>query len=170
MAKVKLKKEFIIEKHMQATQICKDCAKEARDKISEFYQEEIDKFYREYNPEYYIRHHERGYSPRGMEKTFEEALENTSSGDTVPFKGGINVNTDSMYTDYSGTPEQVLFSFLNGYHGLPPLPTPRNLNTQFSIAPITREQYGVGVHPLKDTREYIDKKLEPEFRKKHNFK
>ena len=43
---------------MQATQICKDCAKEARDKISEFYQEEIDKFYREYNPEYYIRHHE----------------------------------------------------------------------------------------------------------------
>lgn len=170
MAKAKINKQFIKEQHLRAIEICKECAKEAKDSISEFYQEEVDKFYQEYNPDYYVRHHERGFSRKGLDETFDEIFENTSSGNLVRFKGGININTNSMYTDYSGTPEQVLFSFLNGYHGLPPFPTPRKLNTQFSIAPITKEQYGVGVHPLKDTREYIDKKLEPELRKKHNFK
>lgn len=163
-------KEYVKSKHAEAKAIIEKAAKEASDEIADFFQEEIDTFYREYDPILYVRHHDRGLPERGLDKTYTKVFKETSKGDVVRFTGGINVNTRNMYSDYSGTQEQVLYSFLAGYHGLPPFLEPRQNATQKSIAPITAAQYGSGVHPLKDTRNFMRYVLEPKLRKSAKFK
>lgn len=85
------------------------------DEMADEYQYVIEKFYSEYNPEYYVRHSERGMMP-GLIKTFKKYYKNPHN--TI-YYGGIEITTDNMYNDYRDSKEKVLSSFLNGYHGRP---------------------------------------------------
>lgn len=85
------------------------------DEMAEEYQYVIERFYSEYNPEYYVRHSERGMKP-GLNKTFKKYYKNPHN--TI-YYGGIEITSDNMYDDYRDSKEKVLNSFLNGYHGRP---------------------------------------------------
>ena len=85
------------------------------DEMANEYQYVIEKFYNEYDPEYYVRHSERGMSP-GLIKTFKKYYKNPHN--TI-YYGGIEITTENMYSDYRDSKEKVLSSFLNGYHGRP---------------------------------------------------
>ena len=166
--KIKLSKSAQARMEREARKKCKELAKETKDRLEEKYNEIIDTFYAEYpNPSEYVRNVYRGGTP-GLEKTYRTKFGRTA----ISFEGGIIISTDDMYegglrgkeiytfAGYEGTQEQVLFSFLSGYHGLPPFSAPRKLNTQFSIAPITEAQYGNGVHPLKEMRKFYNDLIE----------
>lgn len=85
------------------------------DEMAEEYQYVIERFYSEYNPEYYVRHSERGMKP-GLNKTFKKYYKNPHN--TI-YYGGIEITSDNMYDDYRDSKEKVLSSFLAGYHGRP---------------------------------------------------
>lgn len=85
------------------------------DEMAEEYQYVIERFYREYDPEYYVRHSDRGMKP-GLNKTFKKYYKNPHN--TI-YYGGIEITSDNMYDDYRDSKEKVLNSFLNGYHGRP---------------------------------------------------
>lgn len=85
------------------------------DEMAEEYQYVIERFYSEYNPEYYVRHSERGMKP-GLNKTFKKYYKNPHN--TI-YYGGIEITSDNMYDDYRDPKEKVLSSFLAGYHGRP---------------------------------------------------
>ena len=85
------------------------------DEMAQEYQYVIDRFYSEYNPEYYVRHSERGMIP-GLNKTFRKYYKNPHN--TI-YYGGIEITSDNMYNDYHDSKDKVLSSFLNGYHGRP---------------------------------------------------
>ena len=85
------------------------------DEMAEEYQYIIERFYSEYNPEYYVRHSERGMMP-GLNKTFKKYYKNPHN--TV-YYGGIEITSENMYNDYHDSKEKVLSSFLDGYHGRP---------------------------------------------------
>ena len=85
------------------------------DEMAEEYQYVIERFYSEYDPEYYVRHSERGMKP-GLNKTFKKYYKNPHN--TI-YYGGIEITSDNMYDDYRDSKEKVLSSFLNGYHGRP---------------------------------------------------
>ena len=83
--------------------------------MAEEYQCVIERFYSEYNPEYYVRHSERGMMP-GLNKTFKKYYKNPHN--TI-YYGGIEITSENMYGDYHDSKERVLTSFLDGYHGRP---------------------------------------------------
>ena len=83
------------------------------DEMAQEYQYIIDRFYEEYNPEHYKRHSERGMTP-GLNKTFKKYYKNPHN--TI-YYGGIEITSDRMYNDYHDSKEEVLGSFLDGYHG-----------------------------------------------------
>lgn len=85
------------------------------DEMANEYQYVIDRFYSEYDPEYYVRHSERGMRP-GLEKTYKKYYKNPHNS---IYYGGIEISPDRMYDDYRDSKEDVLNSFLNGYHGRP---------------------------------------------------
>ena len=85
------------------------------DEMAEEYQYVIERFYSEYDPEYYVRHSQRGMKP-GLTKTFKKYYKNPHN--TI-YYGGIEILADRMYNDYRDSKEKVLSSFLNGYHGRP---------------------------------------------------
>ena len=85
------------------------------DEMEQEYQYIIEKFYSEYNPEYYVRHSERGMNP-GLNKTFKTYYKNPHN--TI-YYGGIEITSENMYNDYHDSKEKVLGSFLDGYHGAP---------------------------------------------------
>ena len=85
------------------------------DAMAEEYQYVIDKFYSEYDPEYYVRHSERGMKP-GLNKTYKKYYTNKHNS---IYYGGIEISPDRMYDDYRDSKEKVLSSFLDGYHGRP---------------------------------------------------
>ena len=85
------------------------------DEMAKEYQYVIDSFYSEYDPEYYVRHSARGMRP-GLEKTYKKYYTNKHNS---IYYGGIEISTDRMYDDYRDSKENVLNSFLNGYHGRP---------------------------------------------------
>lgn len=85
------------------------------DEMAEEYQYIIERFYSEYDPEYYVRHSERGMVP-GLNKTFKKHYKNPHN--TI-YYGGIEITSENMYDDYHDSREKVLSSFLNGYHGRP---------------------------------------------------
>ena len=85
------------------------------DEMAEEYQYVIERFYSEYDPEYYVRHSERGMKP-GLNKTFKKYYKNPHN---AIYYGGIEITSDNMYDDYRDTKEKVLSSFLDGYHGRP---------------------------------------------------
>lgn len=85
------------------------------DEMVEEYQYIIERFYSEYDPEYYVRHSQRGMAP-GLNRTFKKYYKNPHN--TI-YYGGIEITSDKMYNDYRDSKEDVLNSFLNGYHGRP---------------------------------------------------
>ena len=85
------------------------------DEMAQEYQYVIDRFYNEYDPEYYVRHSERGMKP-GLNKTFKKYYKNPHN---AIYYGGIEITSDNMYNDYRDSKEKVLSSFLSGYHGRP---------------------------------------------------
>ena len=85
------------------------------DEMAKEYQYVIDRFYSEYDPEYYVRHSERGMKP-GLNKTYKKYYTNKHNS---IYYGGIEISPDRMYDDYRDSKEKVLSSFLNGYHGRP---------------------------------------------------
>ena len=87
------------------------------DEMAEEYQYVIDRFYSEYTPEHYRRHSARGMTP-GLMKTFKKHYKNPHN--TI-YYGGIEINSEDMYKDYHDSNEEVLSSFLSGYHGRPSL-------------------------------------------------
>lgn len=83
------------------------------DEMAQEYQYVIERFYAEYEPESYERHSERGYVS-GLTKTFKKYYKNPHN--TI-YYGGIEIASDNMYDDYHDSPDDVLSSFLDGYHG-----------------------------------------------------
>ena len=158
----------LIEK--KAREKCENRAKEAADAMETFYKQEVSKFYDEYSPFYYVRHHERGKTERGLDLPMKKVIEEKSDGNLTVYTGGIVLSPYGMYKDYSGTREQVLYSFLAGYHGLPPFIRPYELNNgeifHQGVHPITSSQYNsLGTHPLKETRYFFENVLVPKLRK-----
>lgn len=123
--KIKISKSAQAKMEREARKKAKELAKESRDRLEEKYNEIINSYYAEYTPHIYIRNVKRGGTP-GLEKTYRTKFEKKDDS----FKGGIIISTDDMYpgglrgkevytlAGYRGTQEQVLWSFLLGYHGL----------------------------------------------------
>ena len=101
--------------NMLSHALSSNLAHKISDEMAEEYQYVIDRFYSEYDPEYYVRHSERGMKP-GLNKTFKKYYKNPHN--TI-YYGGIEITSDNMYDDYRDPKEKVLNSFLNGYHGRP---------------------------------------------------
>lgn len=95
--------------------VSSNLAHKISDEMAQEYQYVIDRFYSEYDPEYYVRHAERGMKP-GLNKTFKKYYKNPHN--TI-YYGGIEIISDNMYDDYRDPKEKVLSSFLDGYHGRP---------------------------------------------------
>ena len=93
--------------------ISSDLAHQISDKMADEYQYVIDRFYSEYDPEHYVRHADRGMKP-GLLKTFRKYYKNPHN--TI-YYGGIEITSDGMYDDYRDSKDDVLASFLSGYHG-----------------------------------------------------
>lgn len=101
--------------------VCKKMSLNAEEDLQHEYTENVTQFYDDYEPKYYFRHHENGFSERGLDRTISSY--HKQEGNT--YIGGIIVSTNNMYKDYdrtTGNPAQVLYSFTEGFHGLP-LPT-----------------------------------------------
>lgn len=126
MSTNEIKLQFLnaIEKDMKkfAHKFSYSFANNASELIQGEYEYVIMKFYREYKPErerdgrIYIRHHERGFKDHGLSRTFKRYYKNPHN--TI-YYGGIEICADKMYDDYSDSKEDVLNSFLDGYHGHP---------------------------------------------------
>ena len=95
--------------------VSSELAHKISDELAQEYQYVIDRFYSEYDPEYYVRHSQRGMKP-GLNKTFKKHYKNPHN--TI-YYGGIEITSDNMYDDYRDPKEKVLSSFLDGYHGRP---------------------------------------------------
>lgn len=83
------------------------------DEMADEYQYIIERFYGEYKPEHYKRHSARGLMP-GLNKTFKKYYKNPHN---VIYYGGIEIDSEKMYNDYHDSKDEVLDSFLAGYHG-----------------------------------------------------
>ena len=100
---------------MLSHSLSSNLAHKISDEMAQEYQYVIDRFYSEYDPEYYVRHSERGMRP-GLNKTFRKYYKNPHN--TI-YYGGIEITSNNMYADYRDPKEKVLSSFLDGYHGRP---------------------------------------------------
>lgn len=114
--------------------VAKYLADKAAHLLDAEYQTVIQQFYSEYEPQVYKRHHDRpeyAGTERGLDRTYEAITSDSptwfarksevlSSGGVTNGNrfGGIRISTDRMYTDYVGTQQEVLDSFLEGFHGL----------------------------------------------------
>lgn len=162
MAKIKINPQAKKKIVKTAMEVCKDYATEVEEKMSDFFQEKIDEFYddplyKNRPPRQYIRHHERGFTERGLDKTYEKVLIEKSQS----YEGGIRISTDDMYTKgYCGTREQVLHTFLQGLHGVDSaysrMRTIDTVKKDVSniVQPLIPEAIS-GVRPMLESREYL---------------
>ncbi len=97
----------------KAKQLAQETSKELE---SEALKQTIS-FYNEYSPKYYKRHPNEGTDNSGLARAIEPIVKSENHG--RGYCGGIRISTNHMYTDYNGTPYQVLSSYLDGFHGLP---------------------------------------------------
>ncbi len=95
----------------------KRLAKEASKELQEKALEQTYDFYQEYDPIFYKRHLNEGTDSSGLAKSIISICKSENHG--RGWVGGIEISTTHMYKDYSGTPFQVLTSYLDGFHGLP---------------------------------------------------
>ena len=100
----------------QGLQKAKQLANEAADELMQKALEQTYEFYNEYNPVFYKRHAGAGTDNSGLARSIERICK---SNHGRSYEGGIKISADHMYKDYSGTPLQVLTSYLDGFHGLP---------------------------------------------------
>lgn len=125
MATFTLSKEYKEKIKKEAQDRAKSLATEARDLMAKEYISIIQQFYTEYEPEYYYRHKinysDSGIMDTGLGRTFEKYYKESHSR---YYSGGIWIDTvrhdgtnRNMFTDYSGTPEQVMNTFMLGFHG-----------------------------------------------------
>ena len=111
------KDDFWSNLEKQGINKAKELAKQTSIELEkEALQQTVD-FYNEYDPIYYVRHPNPGTSDSGLARAIEPIVKSENHG--RGFVGGIRISTKHMYTDYSGTPYQVLTSYLDGFHGLP---------------------------------------------------
>ena len=128
------------------------------DTIESFYLDEVNRFYNDkvFNgsniPKYYRRHPYSSIENSGMAKTYQRYKKVKWHGEMLIISAGIILNTYQMYNDYSGQKDWVLYSFTQGYHGLP---------SQGIIG---------SVRPLIDTKKYIMKKIKKDFVKPIDFR
>ena len=91
--------------------------------IRNFYKEKVFDGGATYIPEYYDRNFNHVFTDKnimisGLGHTFKSRNYHTKN--KTVYVGGIRISTDYMHDEgYNGTYEQVLYSFLNGWHGLP---------------------------------------------------
>lgn len=146
----RISKAFYEEQKKKASEKCKKLAKEARKDLSKEYEKLTEKFYNEYSdyPEVYVRHIDKGYPETGMSKTYKSYYKNKNN---QTFLGGIIISEENMYDDYKTSKKWqpqvkslVLYSFVNGYHGLP--------GEQYPGTKISK------IHPIEDM-EKIKKNL-----------
>ncbi len=90
-------------------------AHKAQDELIKEYRYVINHFYNEYSPKVYKRHASRGMMP-GYELSYKKFWQNSHGALNVVY-GGIEISSDNMYSDYDYSAEDVLQSFLDGYHG-----------------------------------------------------
>lgn len=114
----------------QAREKARECALDARKLLTNEYMNMIRKFYSEpvfdggtsNIPNYYDRYFNNNYSDKsilisGLGHTFKPIYRNSHN---KRFFGGIHISPTFMTNEnYRGTYEQVMYSFLYGWHGLP---------------------------------------------------
>lgn len=100
---------------MLSHSLSSNLAHKISDEMAEEYEYVIERFYGEYKPEHYKRHSDRGLVP-GLTKTYKKYYKNPHN---VIYYGGIEISSDKMYNDYHDSKDEVLESFLEGYHGRP---------------------------------------------------
>lgn len=123
MGRFKLSDEARRKYQKMAEEKARTLAIEARERMTEEYLNVISDFYSEYEPKYYWRHFNNNYEASslkgsGLGRTFEKYYKNSHGS---VFIGGIEISTQNMYSDYHDSQEDVLNSFLEGYHGRPSL-------------------------------------------------
>ncbi len=123
-----------------------------QEQIENYYLAEVDAFYAEYTPSEYVRHNYSDIYDSGLGRTCKPILEERRTGDKITFESGIEIDTSRMHRDYHGTPEQVLNSFMNGYHGLPPY---KDMKTGATVYPPMISD----LRPVEDTWNFVDKVL-----------
>ena len=101
----------------QGLEEAKRLAKKTSEELVEKALEQTYQFYGEYDPKYYTRHANAGTESSGLAKSITPICKSGNHG--REWIGGVMISTKKMYTDYSGTPFQVLSSYLDGFHGLP---------------------------------------------------
>ena len=128
--------------------------KESTKEVIDFYLDEVSKFYNEYQPVVYSRHPFSTIEESGMAKTFSPIYKEKKERKVFTVYGGISLNTYHMYTDYNGQNDWVLWSFTQGYHGLPE----------------PYETYRGKLRPIIDTRKFIEEKISEKLRRKIDLK
>ena len=123
-----------------------------QEQIETFYLAEVDAFYSEYDPEVYKRHSYSDLPDSGLGRTYSPILEEKKTSQEFTYRVGIEISTTRMHDDYSVTPEQVLNSYLAGYHGLPPYEDKRTGLMHYP--PMISE-----LRPIEDTWYFIDNVL-----------
>lgn len=101
----------------QGKEKAKKLAEEAKDELFNEAISQVSDFYNEYSPSYYKRHNENADETSGLGRSVNPICRLNSS--RTGYEGGIELSTKRMFTDYNGTPYQVLASYLDGFHGLP---------------------------------------------------
>lgn len=112
---INFEKAFAQDLQMFSHAFSSNLAHKISDEMAQEYEYVIERFYSEYQPKYYKRHASRGKNP-GLIKTFKKRYKNPHN--TI-YYGGIEITSEKMYDDYHDSKEEVLESFLEGYHGRP---------------------------------------------------
>lgn len=159
MARVIIRPEAKNKIAQTAMDICKEYAKEVEEEMDAFFREEISNFYndpryRNRPPRQYVRHHEKGYPEPGLNKTYEKVFKEHENS----YEGGIRISTDEMYTTgYRGSTEQVLDSFLKGYHGPETLlKNPRKtVEDIYRGSEVATQLQTPTIQPLEESRKHL---------------
>ena len=161
---MKSKARLIAEKKIKK-QMRKKLA-EATNDLEDFYLKEVENFYSEYTPinyrdekttHGYWRHPFSAIEESGMARTYHKIHgEYELNEDKYIMYSGLALNTFRMYRDYVastryGHTDWVLWSFTQGYHGLP---------EPYNYAPRSN------LRPIKDARKYIKDIILPGLNKK----
>ncbi len=95
----------------------KKLAEDTKEELMNEAIEQVSEFYHEYSPVFYKRHNDNADETSGLGRSINPICRLDSS--RTAYEGGIEISTKRMFTDYRGTPYQVLTSYLDGFHGLP---------------------------------------------------
>ena len=155
MAQFKFKKDSIEKLKKACEEELRRRVDNATDELIDVYLDEVGKFYSEYTPQVYDRHSFNSIEKSGMARTFQRLPRKEYwDGKRFVVESGITINTYKMWQDYLasiryGHTDWVLYSFTQGYHGLP--------------IPST---YRGSLRILDDMHEYVEEVINPKFAEK----